>query len=55
MLQLWQGVRSSAEHMVMAEICHVGQPRMLLGQDAPEEVCTAIDTLHVNPGLLTVL
>jgi hypothetical protein len=53
-LQLWQGVRGGSEHLVMAEICHVGQPLMLLGSDAPEEVCSAIDTLHANPSLLTV-
>jgi hypothetical protein len=40
--------------LVMAEICHVGEPAMLLGSDAPEEVATAINTLHLNPGLLTV-
>ena len=38
----------------MAEICHVGEPIMLLGSDAPEEVVTAINTVHANPSLLTV-
>lgn len=52
-LQVWQGVRGGSEHLVMAEICHVGEPAMLLGSDAPEEVATAINTLHLNPGLLT--
>jgi hypothetical protein len=53
-MQVWQGVRGGSEHLVMAEICHVGEPRMLLGSDAPEEVCNAIDTLHTNPSLLLV-
>ena len=55
MSQVWQGVRAGSEQLVMAEICHVGEPLMLLGSDSPPEVTTAINLLHENPQLMVLV
>ncbi len=38
----------------MSEIFHVGEPKMLLGSDMPDEVCEVINSVHDNPAAALV-